>query len=166
MYGALLKPYLMNISITKNTKMNLKNMILVSSIFLLFINCSKEDASNAKIIGKWYHASTDTKIARQPDSKLKDTTEIYTKDNTASIYEFFSDGKMIITMKAGGLWMSNEAKYTLENNKMTWIFSGQSSPPITVSNLDGSNWRYEQDGRSYCTSPYTKFTEYYNFKKY
>lgn len=136
------------------------------SIFILLTSCGKEEDAKAKIIGKWYHASTDTKIARPPACALKDTVNTYTKDNTSSIYEFFADGKMIVTTKAGGQSYTSEAKYTLENNKMTWIFNGQSMPPIAVSNLDGSNWRYEQDGRSYCTSPYTKFTEYINFKKY
>lgn len=130
------------------------------------MNCSKEEANNAKIFGKWYHASTNTKIARPPDCILKDTTESYTKDKASMIYEFFADGKMIVTSKTGGQNVSYEGKYTLENNKMTWIFNGQAMPPIIVSNIDGSNWRYEQDGRSYCTNPYTKFTEYLNFKKY
>lgn len=150
----------------KNNHMRIYISVFVFAKLFLLISCGKEEDAKAKIIGKWYHASTDTKIARPPDCKLKDTTENYTKDNTTSILEFFADGKMIVTMRSSGKWMSNEAKYTLENNKMTWIFNGQSSPPITVSNIDGSNWRYEQDGRSYCTSPYTKFTEYYNFKKY
>lgn len=155
-----------NQSTEKEKAKQMKNMIMIFSIFVLLISCGKEEDAKAKIIGKWYHASKDTKIARPPACMLKDTTENYTKDNSSMIYEFFADGKMIVTSKVGGQSYTSEAKYSLESNKMTWIFNGQSSPPITVSNLDGSNWRYEQDGRSYCTSPYTKFTEYYNFKKY
>ena len=132
---------------------------ILSLIIVAFLGCSKSNDSSA-IIGKWYHASTDTKIARSPNCVLKDTVNTFTRDNTMSIYEFFSDGKMIVTVRSSGQLQSGEAKYTLENGKMTWVFNGQSSPPFNVSNLDGSNWRYEQDGRYYCTSPY------YNFKKY
>lgn len=137
-------------------------MISILSIFILCMSCSKEDT---KILGKWYQASTDTKIARLNDCKLIDTTNLYTKDNTPFIYEFFADGKMIITIRSGGQLVSSEAKYTLENNKMTWIINGQTTPAITVSNLDGSNWRYEQQNFVWCPSK-TAFNEYYNFKKY
>lgn len=142
-------------------------ILLIGSLFLLSGSCSKTDATTSTLVGKWYNESISTKKEISPTNcTLKDTIKYKIKDVNADIYEFTSDGRLSITTYAGGTKNTSIVDYKFENNNLTMTVNGTTSPAIIVSNLTADGWRYEQSGRSYCTSPYTKFTEYYNFKKY
>lgn len=140
-------------------------MTTIFSIFILLISCDKEETSNANIIGKWYHASTDTKKSTGIGCELKDTTKLYTRDNTVYVYEFFADSNMITTLRQGGVSTSTTGQYKFENGQMTWIINGIATPAIKVTNVSAEGWRYEQQNYIWCPSK-TAYTEYYNFKKY
>lgn len=141
-------------------------MLSILPILLILLSCSKSESNASSLVGKWYNASLSTKITHGTSCDLFDTTKLYTKNVNASIYEFLSNGKLNLTLYSSGTSYTSQVDYKFENNKLTYTINGTSSPEIIISNLTADGWRYAQDQRSYCTSPYTKFTEYVNFKKY
>lgn len=140
--------------------------IYVCVILLVWLlSCSKAE-NNPSLLGKWYHASLDTKKLSGIGCNLKDTTLLYTKANTSYVYEFLEGGKMIIALQINGQTTSTTVDYKLENNNLSYTVNGTMSPAIKLSNISNDGWRFEQTNRSYCTNPYTPYTEYYNFKRY
>jgi hypothetical protein len=139
------------------------------TIFLLFVgsfilinSCSKDSAS---IVGKWYAESLSTKITRGTSCTLIDTVKYYPTKDQNPVYEFLENGKFSATTVAQSVTYTSTGNYSYSNGVLTMTVNGV-TVPMNITNLNSSGFSIEQDNRSYCTNPYTKFKEYMNYKKY
>ena len=140
-----------------------KIFITISLGIFVFINaCSKD---NTSIVGKWYAESLSTKITRGTSCTLIDTVKYYPTKEQNPVYEFFEDGKYTSTMVIQSISYTGNGTYSYSNGVLTLSLNGVSTS-MNITNLSSTGFSIEQDNRSYCTNPYTKFKEYMNYKKY
>jgi hypothetical protein len=140
-----------------------KIIITISLGVFIFINaCSKD---NTSIVGKWYAESLSTKITRGTSCTLIDTVKYYPSKDQNPVYEFFEDGKYTTTIVSQSISYTGNGTYSYSNGVLTLSLNGLSTS-MNITNLSSAGFSIEQDNRSYCTNPYTKFKEYMNYKKY
>lgn len=140
----------------------MKKTILILGVFLLINACSKD---NASIVGKWYAESLSTKITKGTSCTLYDTVKYYATKEQNPVYEFFDNGKFTTTIVVQSVTYTSSGSYVYSNGVLTTTINGATISMI-ITNLSNSGFSIEQDNRSYCTNPYTKFKEYMNYKKY
>jgi hypothetical protein len=116
-------------------------------------------------VGKWYAESLSTKITRGTSCTLIDTVKYYPTKEQNPVFEFYGDGKITLTTVAQSVTYSSMGSYIYSNGMLTMTINGVTAS-MNITNLNSSGFSIEQDNRSYCTNPYTKFKEYMNYKKY
>jgi cytoskeletal protein RodZ len=116
-------------------------------------------------VGKWYAESLSTKITRGTSCTLIDTVKYYPTKDQNPVYEFLENGKFSATTVAQSVTYTSTGNYSYSNGVLTMTVNGV-TVPMNITNLNSSGFSIEQDNRSYCTNPYTKFKEYMNYKKY
>lgn len=138
----------------------MKKSIIIGILMGTLMGCAKEEESS--IVGKWYYGAKDTKKSTGSGCDLKDTTIIYSKNNTPLIIELTSDGSYIVSYPQNTTVF--KGTYTYTNGILKTSVNGLKDS-LTVSNLTSEGWRVLQKNYIWCPSK-TAFNEYLNYKKF
>ena len=122
----------------------MKKIMLLGALAMMlgFVGCSKDDDgfSPEDIVGEWYLAN-EKGFYTTEDGKRENYDDSYTKENTASLMTFFSDGTFEMTMldeNYPDYEYTSTGEWNIQGNELRLTESWVVDPSYTIKTLNSS----------------------------